>query len=287
MSTAPSYSESVLQFACEGESMLGIVSLPANNPVPQAGVIIVVGGPQYRVGSHRQFVLLARALASAGMAVLRFDCRGMGDSGGAQRSFTALDADIRAAVDALQSRLPSLESLSLWGLCDGASAALLYQGRSSDVRVKRLCLANPWVRSEATLARTQIKHYYTARLRQPEFWKKLLSGKVALKALRDIVGNLRAVRASGGKAGGGASKTFQQAMGEGWQRFPGPILLMLSAEDYVAKEFIEHTQADPAWTAALAQRPPTRHDLIGIDHTFSDAASRKQVEDLTAKWLTV
>jgi alpha/beta superfamily hydrolase len=48
-------------------------------------VLVIVGGPQYRAGSHRQFTLLARSLAEQGFAVLRFDYRGMGDSTGAMR----------------------------------------------------------------------------------------------------------------------------------------------------------------------------------------------------------
>ena len=39
-------------------------------------MVIVVGGPQYRAGSHRQFTLLARHIAAAGYPVLRFDARG-------------------------------------------------------------------------------------------------------------------------------------------------------------------------------------------------------------------
>ncbi|HBZ05431.1 MAG TPA: hydrolase 1, exosortase A system-associated, partial [Massilia sp.] len=50
--------------ACRGAWLYGIVSLPAA-PHPR-GVLIVVGGPQYRAGSHRQFTLLARDLAAAG-----------------------------------------------------------------------------------------------------------------------------------------------------------------------------------------------------------------------------
>jgi len=51
------------------------------------GVLIVVGGPQYRVGSHRQFLLLSRRLAAEGHPVMRFDYRGMGDASGAMRGF--------------------------------------------------------------------------------------------------------------------------------------------------------------------------------------------------------
>jgi len=62
-------------------------------------VLIIVGGPQYRVGSHRQFVLLARHLAAQGIPVMRFDVRGMGDSKGKPRNFGQLDDDLRAATD--------------------------------------------------------------------------------------------------------------------------------------------------------------------------------------------
>ncbi|MEO6566032.1 MAG: alpha/beta fold hydrolase, partial [Casimicrobiaceae bacterium] len=81
--------------------------------------MIVVGGPQYRVGSHRQFALLARALARVGIPALRFDYRGMGDSEGDRRSFDEIDADIAAAIDTL-CREAHLARVVLWGLCDGA-----------------------------------------------------------------------------------------------------------------------------------------------------------------------
>ena len=116
--------EEVLQFDCEGESLLGIISEGA--PAQERAVIVIVGGPQYRAGSHRQFVQLARHLASAGHTVLRYDYRGMGDSPGNLRNFEHVQADIRAAIDALQASRPALRQFVLWGLCDGASAALMY-----------------------------------------------------------------------------------------------------------------------------------------------------------------
>lgn len=93
------------------------------------GVLIIVGGPQYRVGSHRQFVLLSRRLAGEGYPAMRFDYRGMGDAGGAMRSFEDVRADIGAAIEAFQRAVPSLRRIVLWGLCDAASAALLYVRR--------------------------------------------------------------------------------------------------------------------------------------------------------------
>ena len=174
-----SYSEQAIDFCCAHDTLVGVLGVPES--AASLGVVVVVGGPQYRAGSHRQFVLLCRALAAAGIATLRFDYRGMGDSSGEHRDFSNASADIAAAIDALQRQLPSVTRVCLWGLCDGASAALLYCQDTGDRRVSGLCLLNPWVRSDASLARAQVKHYYgqRLRLRQKEFWVKLLSGQVA------------------------------------------------------------------------------------------------------------
>ena len=284
--------EVAISFTCEGEPMLGIVS-PAAQPGPVGvgvGVVIVVGGPQYRAGSHRQFVELARSLAAAGFPVLRFDCRGMGDSGGALRDFehagADIDAAIGAAIAAFQATHAQVKRVVLWGLCDGASAALLYLHDKPDPRVAGLALLNPWVRSEASLAKTHVKHYYLQRLREREFWRKLASGKVAFGALAGLLRNVRAAFGPGSQASSvGPSAPYQQRMAQAWAAFKGPTLLLLSEFDYTAREFVEFTSANALWVKALHQRPPARVDVLGADHTCSAAASRRTVEAATAEWL--
>ena len=229
--------------------LAGILSIP-DSP-GRLGVVIVVGGPQYRVGSHRQFVLLARSLAQAGYPVLRFDYRGMGDSSGEGRDFNSVTTDIAAAITLLQQAVPGVERIALWGLCDAASAALMYAGDTRDVRVCGLCLLNPWVRSEASLARAHIKHYYRDRLRQKAFWLKLLRGGVAFAAIKGLWRNLRMMGNAKKSGTRGEGKTFQQRMAEAWQQYPGSILLLLSGQDYTAREFQEYTCASTAWSGLL------------------------------------
>ena len=279
------YTEQTVTFACEHDTLAGILATP--DVAASTGVIVIVGGPQYRVGSHRQFVLLSRALVSAGYPVLRFDYRGMGDSTGAQRDFTMVSADIAAAINALQSRLPSVQRVVLWGLCDGASAALLYCHDTSDARVNGLCLLNPWVRSEASLARAHVKHYYTQRLGQKEFWVKLLSGKVATRAISGLLVNLQtSFLRPASIVSGNHSQPFQTAMAKAWARFKGPMLLILSGDDYTAKEFLEYAAHDIAWTKSLKLSNLARRDLEDADHTFSNSVHRQQVELLCAEWLS-
>lgn len=280
--------ERCLAFDCEGESLLGVLSEPTSAAsTPDTGVLIVVGGPQYRAGAHRQFTLLARVLAAGGFPVLRFDVRGMGDSTGAQRSFEALPADVHAGVTALLQARPGLRRVVLWGLCDGASAALLALQAQPHPAVAGLCLLNPWVRSEASLAQAQVKHYYRQRLLQADFWRKLLRGGVALQAARDLLGNLRLARtARSAKAtAAGTPLRFQQRMAQAWQAFQGPVLLLLSERDTTAHEFTEVTRSDAQWQAALRARAPETVTLAAADHTCSSPAAQAAAEQATLAWL--
>lgn len=159
-------------FECMGNDLLGIIHYPENNISFKTGVLIVVGGPQYRVGSHRQFVGLARELAMAGFPAMRFDYRGMGDSEGEPISFEDTGPDIKAAIDVFFQKCSVIDKVVLWGLCDAASACLMYS--ASDPRIAGMGLANPWVRSETGAAKAHLKHYYTVRFFQKQFWLKLL-----------------------------------------------------------------------------------------------------------------
>lgn len=283
-------------FEVRGERALAVLSAPPASSAGDTALVVIVGGPQYRAGSHRQFVRLARAAADAGVPALRFDTRGMGDSEGAQRGFEEIADDIAGAIDALQAARPEVRRIGLWGLCGGASAALLYCLTRDDPRVAGLALINPWVRSEVTQARTQVKHYYLQRLREREFWAKLLRGGVAARALPDLLRALwRAVMARRGGAPGGeggpggegaAAGPLDQRMLQGWRRFDrGPTLLVLSGQDYTAKEFLETVQLDDAWQARLAAPDVTRLDLPDADHTFSAPDAHDAVERATLGWL--
>jgi exosortase A-associated hydrolase 1 len=278
-----SFAERALMFSCEGEQLTGILAGPSFPREP--GMLIVVGGAQYRVGSHRQFVLLGRRLASQSHAVLRFDYRGMGDATGAVRSFDDIGPDIAAAIDAL-CEASGVKQVVLWGLCDAASAALTYWRAARDTRVRGMVLLNPWVRTEAGLARTHIKHYYWRRILDLKFWEKLLRGQVDLVgATRNFLRNFMAARGKGEAPEAGAISSFQDRMAEGIQSFPGPILVIMSGRDLTAKEFLDYTQSNSRWSGLLNRPNLVRHDIPDADHTFSSAQSRGEVEALTLDWL--
>jgi exosortase A-associated hydrolase 1 len=213
----------------------------------------------------------------------------MGDSGGDSRPFTTLDDDISAAVDVLLDRQHGLRRIVLWGLCDGASAALLYWRRRRDSRVAAMCLLNPWLRSEQGQARTQVRHYYMQRLLEREFWRKLLKGGVGWGALSDLAANLQRMLGPGSPALAADrahdAENFRDGMADAWRRFPGPLMLVLSGRDYTAKEFMDGVQREAAWAGALQRSGLHRFDLPTADHTFSVQADRQACEAAIAAWL--
>jgi exosortase A-associated hydrolase 1 len=291
--------EEAICFACEGEQLVGVLSMPTP-PSPgntsDLALLVVVGGPQVRAGSHRQFTTLCRAVAAAGVPAMRFDARGMGDSSGPLHTFEHIGPDIGAALDALQARLPEVRRVVLWGLCDGASAALMYVNAQQtqglpDTRIAGLVLLNPWVRSTQTLARAHVKHYYWNRLRHGSFWGKLVRGGIAMKALKDLLRNLRAARdrpvSTAPRAGQPVNPVlqFQERMLRGAEGFGGPVLWVLSGRDYTAKEFSELAAAQPRWRAVLQRAGERLMEFPEADHTFSKRTDEQAMIHATVQWL--
>ena len=280
-------------FDCEGSRLAGIAHVPEQPS--SRGLVIVVGGPQYRVGSHRQFVLLARYLAKKGYCTLRFDCRGMGDSEGEHPGFEHLEPDIRAAIDTLFQLVPTLTDVVLWGLCDAASAALFYA--HNDPRVSGAVLLNPWVHDPRSENAPYLRDYYMRRLGSWELWKQLLTGKMRVLARVSAIKTVWSSRRQRQReatatpqselATSQAPMSYQRRMCDGARRFGGHVLVVLSGEDLVALEFKSLTSRDGGWKKLLRSDRWSVRELAGATHTFSRQEWRDQVAEWTSDWLAV
>jgi exosortase A-associated hydrolase 1 len=146
------------------------------------GLLMVTGGTQTRIGAHRIYERLAAALAEAGHPCLRFDRRGVGDSEGDDPGFRGSGSDLAAAALAFRTAVPGLDRMLGFGLCDGASAAMLFGG---DAGLDGLILANPWlVEAQAGAPPpAAIRRRYREQLASREGWKRLVSGQVSLRKL--------------------------------------------------------------------------------------------------------
>lgn len=284
--------ETALVFACGSSTLIGIVS-HAQTP-GELGLVLLVGGPQYRAGSHRQYVELARAAAAAGVTTLRFDFRGLGDSEGELLDFKQglQGDDIAAAIDALQAACPAIRRIALWGLCGGATAALLYQRSSSDPRVCGLAFANPFLQTLPGLARTQVKHYYARRLFQREFWSNVIEGKFGWSQLSDFAVAVRgaiaptaAPKSTSHRRAAPTPVDYTDACVEGWAGFRGPVLLLMSERDHTARAFDQLCVDDRAWAELMRRQPPMRFDLAAADHTCSSPEAMQALIRHTCDWL--
>lgn len=271
-----------ITFSCEGVTLLGILHKPTKRA--QTGLVMVVGGPQYRVGGHRKFVNIARDLAAEGTAVLRFDCRGMGDSEGDFPGFELLDSDIVAAISALTSALPSVERIILWGLCDGASAICLCAHKLR--RIGGVILINPWVRSETSAARAYLKHYYASHLFDRSLWRKIWRGEFdTLASIRSFARMLAQVISGKARGYGGQALSLPERMALGLKKFGGPIFLILSGRDLTAQEFRDTARTSRTWQSILQGKKLTLREIHEADHTFSRRAWSDQAQAWTREWL--
>ena len=271
--------ERPLVYACADTPCLAILHHPP--AVRRTGVLIVVGGPQYRVGAHRSFVTLARALADDGFAVFRFDYRGLGDSDGTDPGFEALGPDIAAAIDAFRSAAPAVEQVVLWGLCDGATAAAFHA--ADDPRVAGVVLLNPWVHEEAAYDRVLLKHYYSRRALSRDFWRKLMRGRVRILDFPRLLFTVAKRRLGAGARTAGDSLAARLI--DALRRFPGPLLLITSGHDLTATEFAEEVGKDQRWPELVAAPRLTPVHLAAADHTFSEPGTLDAMIAATRDWL--
>lgn len=261
-----------LTFACEGVTLAGVVH-PAND---DTGVVIVTGGVQTRVGSHRGFVDLADRLAAAGYPVLRFDRRGVGDSDGEDPGFRGSGPDIAAAGAALRHACPNIRRVVGWGLCDGAAALGLH---GAALGLDGLILANPWTRDsdgEPDLPpRAAVAARYRERLTRPSEWARLARGGLDLrKAARGL---LRVASPE-------PVPKLARALADGLLRFDRPVLLLLSERDATAQAF------SALWKSAPFRLLRQRRDLdlatiADATHTFARATEAAEMADQCLRWL--
>ena len=96
--------EDLISFEVGNERLHGMLHLPVNAAAPHPCVLMLHGFTGTSIEPHRLFVLMARAFASAGIAALRFDFRGSGQSEGffSDMTLTRELEDALAAIKLLE-----------------------------------------------------------------------------------------------------------------------------------------------------------------------------------------
>lgn len=184
-----------------GPKLFGVLSRPAQGATDQI-LLIGNGGRDPHYGAARQNVDFARYLARHGIACLRFDFAGLGDSIGPPgkenlltHTFTDRLPDIRAALDALEKE--GFRRFGMLGLCSGAYHA--FHAALVDARLSRLLLVNlplfqlpkrnvlDFLENRGTSATVVGRKLFSIGS-----WKTLLSGRSDVRTLvRSVINHAR------------------------------------------------------------------------------------------------
>ena len=157
----PYYTEDVIFENTQANiSLAGTLSLPekeGNFPV----VILITGsGPQNRdeeILGHKPFLVIADYLTKNGIAVLRYDDRGIGKSKGDFKTATSADfaTDVESAIAYLKTRKEiNQQKIGLIGHSEGGLIAPMVAAKSKDINFIIL-LAAPGLRGDKVLLQQQ------------------------------------------------------------------------------------------------------------------------------------
>jgi hypothetical protein len=69
------------------------------------------------------------------------------------------------------------------------------------------------------------------------------------------------------------------------EAFKGNVLIVMSGNDFTAKEFAAHTRTDLRWRAKAKSPETSWADIAGADHTFSSSLSRDRLSATILSWL--
>jgi pimeloyl-ACP methyl ester carboxylesterase len=133
------YRDEEVAFDSAGATLAGTLTIPKDKGPYPAVVLVSGSGPQDRdetISGHRPFLVLADHLARQGVAVLRYDDRGVGRSTGSLAATTTLDYadDVKAALATLRKR-PEVDAkrLGVIGHSEGALVAALVASQDPDL----------------------------------------------------------------------------------------------------------------------------------------------------------
>lgn len=253
--------ETPVTFTCKGQQIVGMLHLPnKRGRLPVA--LLMHGFTGHKGEAHRMFVKLARRLAAQGIAALRFDFRGSGDSEGEFEEVT-VRSEIADAVEAVRflarhKRINSRQ-ISLVGFSMGASIASYLVSRERR-RWKSMVLIAPVAEGSAILD----------SLSTPEGITSL-----AQTGLTDFEGNLVGIPFVRQFAD---MKPLREVT-----KVKCPVLIIHGSKDETVplahSELYEKALRSP-------KRAVKRIVITGADHTFNKHAWEQRVLDETVAWLS-
>jgi len=257
-------------------TLRGVLSGP---PDARAAVLFVHGWSGYRCGPHRMFVNTARRLAGEGIASLRFDLRGRGDSEGETESadLDGMVADLLAAAAFMRGE-GGAERLFPLGICSGGNVVLgaaslekLFDGLilwSTPLFAPQKPKTDRARRSGFFLVE------YAKKLGRRETYRRFLRGEI------DYRGVLRTVLGRKKPKGRNPKDSGRDVMAE-LAGYRGPALFVYGSRD-------DEAIGAPEYYARFCQEngiDAAFHTVDGANHSYYSVAWETEVIETTLGWL--
>ena len=290
--------ERPIQFGRE-RTLVGVLCVPSGTAAATQAMLIVNTGGDPRAGIGRFAVRLARHSACTGVATLRFDLAGLGDSrmvGDADPHLYETDRlqDIADAIDVLEAQ--GYREIGGIGLCTGAYHLL--HAVPKRARLQALVLINlvtfQWRTGDRLeVAQRALGHsngYYRSLARHPKTWLRALRGGVDLRhVIRTLICRTSSQllrRAAGwlGRAGVQTKLDLPRRQLQALGRDGTSLLMIYGADDPGMAQLEANFGRNGRMLATV---PGVRVAIeSGIDHTLSRCDMQDRVAAIIARFLT-
>jgi pimeloyl-ACP methyl ester carboxylesterase len=265
------------------KTLIGMITQPAGfKPDNRPVIVILNSGIIHRVGHHRMYVSLSRALAGAGFQVLRFDQSGVGDSDSREDGLSLFEgvlADVRDVVDWLVSTRRA-QRIILVGLCSGADHSLVYG--ISDPRVCGLVLLDPSIPP----TRGYYLRYFWRHCLRAKSWTNFLTGcgpfwkwlRKLLALAQDDPWERHRLNLSDPTIWAFLQNAYQRSMDMGLQCLVAFTSGLPHQHNYARQIF------DAFPTVPFSGQLQLEY-FAGSDHVFTSEADRKRLFDIVMAWI--
>ncbi len=254
-----SQTEIPVTFNRESVQLVGMLHLPENVQKKVPAVLLLHGFTGHKSDTHFIFTRLARSLAASGVAVLRFDFAGSGDSEGEFADMTILTElqDAKTALKFLKSRTEiDTAKVGLLGFSMGGCVAALLVGDVQDFQT--VVLWAPVAFPVKTFA------YIPQKYEEKKFHGRKvydLSGFYVSQKFLDILPDLHPLQSV--------------------KKFVKPALVIQGGEDKSV-----YPESGKAYAEIFHQNNPASHlELIdNANHVFSSMELTEEVVSFTKEW---
>jgi alpha-beta hydrolase superfamily lysophospholipase len=234
------------------------------------------------MGPHRILVETARALEARGVAALRFDHRGRGDSEGedADADLDGMISDATAAADFLRRRA-GVAAVAMVGICSGGNVAIGAATLRKDVSRVVAWSTLPFQTHRSRVLDVQrTGHFameYVRKAFRPQTWRKLVKGTVNFRMVRRaLFGHYTRTDAEGRNPKDSARDIMAD-----FARYRGRVRFIYGGADPEAPAAKEHYEA-----FCRANGIPADWVFVeGANHNYYSLEWKRKVIEKTVEWI--